>query len=263
MKKIKFIFVLAIIVLMPAVSMAATWMAPTAEAPGGNTEPPINVGSNIEGTGQYKSGTLGAFEICLHRANGEKITPCLGAPSGAVNTFPWVQTGADIYNTNSGTVIVDPKPIRTDRATVMPWWTATWTSPAYDTSETKPAVKVGGSVQANGFCLKDVCYGSWPELRTLLTVVIGNNTGPNNVPVAITGRGEANRITKFTDVGTVGTSTLSEIMVGGIAKYIKNDVPIDARGGFIIEKRTIDPANAEEGRMWLCTDAGPTFCDGI
>ena len=91
MKKI----ILLTIILTPFLSFAI-WSQPTATPPGGNTEPPINVGTAT----QYKKGTVGAFKFCIYNASGA-VVDCLGQGTGNSN-WPWKFSGNSINNTNTG-----------------------------------------------------------------------------------------------------------------------------------------------------------------
>ena len=126
---------LLLIVMAPMISLAS-WSQPTATPPLNNTEPPINISK----TEQYKRGTIGAYEFCLFKSDGTKITPCLGKSTGATDSFPWVFDGTtgNIKNTNKdGDVnIID-----------------TSNSPTFFDQK----LNVQGKVQATGFCIGKSC----------------------------------------------------------------------------------------------------------
>lgn len=192
MKIFKFLAVLFIIAILPVFSFAA-WTNPTAAPISGNTEPPINVGPNTVvggvSTGQYKRGTIGAYEFCLYTTAGAKITPCLGGGGTTPTNFPWVQNGNNINNTNTGNVLINPTGILS----------------AWGTQE---KLTVGGNVKAAGFCIGNVCKTEWP----------GGGAGTvnvNNIGAANTAAGTVGRLSKFTGPTSLGDSSVSE--TGGVA----------------------------------------------
>ena len=149
MKNIKTFLFLSII--FSATTAFATWSQPTATPPAGNTQPPINTGSVL----QYKKGTLGAYEFCLYKSDGTKLTPCLGGSTGGTATFPWVYNGADIENTNDETANNGNVNIK-DNGTTYNW---IFSSPVRK-------LNVEGMIKAVGFCLGNDCISTGTTANT-------------------------------------------------------------------------------------------------
>jgi hypothetical protein len=243
-----FKFILALLLVLPLISLAQ-WNAPSSGPTGNNTPPPINVGS----VNQVKNGVITANGLCVKFSG--NITRCLGA-DGAGNTyaFPWIQNGINLETTNpsDGEVWINPNRIRANNT-----GNGIWSS---DSPQTQ-ALTVGGKIKAEGFCLGAECYSDWASARA-------GTGGGTAGPTFISGTGTVNRIIKFTSSSVIGNSSLFESTAGGVSK-LKSDIVFDTTGavnasgvptgdggGFIIERRTTNPANAEEGRMWLCVDEG-------
>lgn len=242
MKYLKFIFIIAL--ALPVVSLAE-WSAPS-NGPKDvtNTPPPINVGN----VNQVKSGVITANGLCVKFPL--NVIRCLGTDptTGNVFPFPWIQNGNNLESNNpsTGEVWINPAKIRENMGT-----SGIWSS---DVPKTQ-ALTVGGKIKAEEFCLGSECFNSWTDVRTGGSAVVS-------------GSGTINRLSKFTATKNIGDSSMFETTSGGVSR-IKSDfvfdttgsvnasgVPTGTGGGFIIERRTTNPTNAEEGRMWLCVDEG-------
>ncbi len=272
MNKIKTLIILALM-FFSGTSFAA-WSQPTEVPPGGNTEPPINVGTSD----QIKKAMIGATKFCIYDSAGAEVSCTQSFTPGGSSFWSKISTTPNIKNENTGNVFINEAKAKNNWKNLF------------------EKLTVGGKVKAEGFCLGDSCISITPgvgdtvnnwavEIKKILSFPqaacsdgqvlkyqkpAGSTAGSWVCSSSETGFWESEEKTLSNGVvyeyienkNPGGNVLIKEILEAGslLVNKTANVLGVtNTRGGLIIEKKTkaqtqADLPTMEEGRLWLVTD---------